>query len=389
MESQYKVLHILTRMLPGGGAERNTIYTIKGLKKENYIVDLVVGRDSDLSWHLSNDISITKLDELVRDRNLLLDLKALFSLYKIIRKGHYDVVHTHHAKAGMLGRLAARLANVPIIIHGLHGVTFHPNLNPVIRQVYIFLERISEKYTDYFISVGKDLRNKYLKHRVGSPSKYEVIHSGMELDVFHEASQLSVEYISRKKEELGLKPNDVVIGKVASLEPRKGHEYVIQAAPRILEKHPEVKFVFVGDGWRYQEIKTMIDSCGLNNQIILTGFRTDIAEVIATFDISLLTSLWEGLPQVLVQAAAVGKPIVTFDVEGAREVVQAGLNGFIVPLKDIDGLIQKLNVLLNNLERARNMGLKGQQLIIDNWKIETMVEKTIMFYNEVVKRLEK
>ena len=383
MNMPCRVLHVITRFLKWGGAERNTYYSIKGLDRDRYIVDLAIGRDSQSDLLESYEHGqVFQINTLVRDPNPLLDPVALFQLYRLIKSGNYDIVHTHTGKAGVLGRIAARMARVPIIIHGLHGTMTSPN--PILDRIYLFLDRFAGRFTDCFISVGEDLKQRYIERKVGEPSKYRVIHSGMDLDAFYKTGDLPKEAIIDKRRELGVADDEVVIGKVASLEPRKGHKYAILAAQELVRHHKNIKFVFVGDGWYRSKLEDMVHQNGLENAIIFTGYREDIAEVIATFDIAILTSLWEGLPQVLVQAAAVGKPIVTFAVEGAKEVVKDGVNGFIVPLKDVDALVEKVRYLLSNMEKARAMGRQGREIIGDQWTVETMQEKTQQLYKELL-----
>jgi len=379
----YKILHIVTRFLKCGGAEKNTYYSIQGLDRAQYKVDLAIGPDSELSL-LENYAhgQVLQVSTLVRDPNPLYDPIALFQLYHIIKSGNYQIVHTHTGKAGILGRIAARMAGVPIIIHGLHGTMTSPN--PVLDVIYLFLDRFTGRFTDCFVSVGEDLKQRYIERKIGDPSKYRMIHSGMDLDAFHKAGDLPKEAIIKKRRELGLADDELVIGKVASLEPRKGHRYAIAAMKELIQHHTNIKLLFVGDGWYRPKLEEMVRQNSLEDSIVFAGYREDIAEVMATFDIVILTSLWEGLPQVLVQAAAVGKPIVTFAVEGAKEVVKDGVNGFIVPLKDVDALVEKVEYLLSDMERARAMGKQGRKIISDQWTIETMQEKTRELYEELL-----
>jgi len=349
-------------------------------------VDLAIGRDSqpDLLSNYAHG-RVFKINTLVRDPNPLLDSIALLQLCKLIRANRYDIVHTHTGKAGALGRIAARMAGVPIVIHGLHGTMTSPN--PILDKIYLFLDRFTGRFTDCFISVGEDLKQRYIERKIGDPSKYRVIHSGMDLESFYKAGDLPKEAINKKRTELGVADGAVIVGKVAALEPRKGHKFAILAARKLVEHHDTVKFFFVGEGWYRLKLEEMVRRNGLQDSVIFTGYREDIAEVMATFDIVILTSLWEGLPQVLVQAAAVGKPIVTFAVEGAREVVEEGVNGFIVPSKDVDSLVEKVEYLLSDLEKARAMGRQGREIIGDQWSVETMQEKTRRLYDELVAKL--
>jgi glycosyltransferase involved in cell wall biosynthesis len=382
--SKVRICHVNTRFLRGGGT-KNTLFTIAGLDKSRYEVDLIVGREVySPQVETLEGVNLMIVQSMIRNINPILDLKALITLYKIFRRNKYHVVHTHIAKAGILGRIAAKMAGVPIIVHSLHGSTFHSLLHPLICEIYILLEKLTGQFTDYFVPVGEDLKNRYLEQGIGCPAKYQVIHSGMDLSKFFAAGNLAEPVIQSKKRELGLEPDHIVIGMVCSLEPRKGYTYFFEAARRLATTYPKVRFLCVGEGFYREELEKKVSCNNLEDQVIFTGYRTDIAEVMATFDILVLTSLWEGLPQVLVQGVAVGKPIVTFDVEGAREVVKNGLNGFVVPLKDVSSLVQKLDYLLLDLEQARAMGRAGKTLIDDSWSVETMVRQTDALYQRLL-----
>lgn len=377
-----KMCHISTRFLRGGGA-KNTFLTIKGLDKDLFDIHLIIGRD--VYWNQLDqleNIKIIQLKSLVRDPHIIQDIRCLFSLFKIIKKNRYDIVHTHIAKAGFIGRLAAWAAGVPIIIHSIHGITFPPTINAIVRKLYIILEKVAASITTHFIPVGTNLRASYLEKRIGRPDQHTVIRSGMDLRYFRRAKQNGkVTNVLRK--ELRIAPTDVVIGYVAALEPRKGHLFAIIAAERIVKERPDAKFLFVGEGDLKDELIEITLAKGLENNVILTGYRNDIAEVMALFDVKMFTSLWEGLPQVLVQSCTVGIPIVSFDTNGVREIVEDGYNGFVVPMKDVDALIERICLLLNNKTLAVQMGLNGRAIVGKEWEVSTMVGKTSKLYQSL------
>lgn len=381
-----KVLHLITRLIRGG-ADENTVYTVCGLDRSRFQVDLLYGQGSE-PQHLipedRNDIGQYFLPELRREIAIFADLSALFKIYRIIRRGRYDIVHTHTAKAGFLGRIAAFLARTPIVIHTLHGATFGEFVSPLRHRVYVALEKISAALTDKMISVGEDLKERYLQRRIGNPGQYLIIRSGMDLGEFYRAGSAGSEQQHRIRESLGLRDTDYVIGNISRLEPRKGHGYFIEAAAAICPKHPEVKFLIVGDGELRGALEQQVRELNLSGVVLFTGFRKDIAQVLATFDILALTSLWEGLPRVLVQAAAVGKPIVSFSVEGAREIVEEGKNGFVVPAKDVSLLVERLTWLIENPRAGRQMGEWGKSRVDDEWRVETMVEKIQNLYDKLL-----
>jgi glycosyltransferase involved in cell wall biosynthesis len=331
---------------------------------------------------LLKDIKIIQIDSLVRNPSLQNDFRALARLYRIIKCNKYDIVHTHIAKAGFIGRIAAWFAGVPVIIHSLHGITFPPTINPLARYFYIVLEKLAAKFTTHFVSVGEDLKSSYLAKGVGKPGEFSVIRSGMDLDYFRNARNKghSSHLLSA---EMRIDNNDTVIGYVANLEARKGHKYAIEAAEKIVAKYPHTKFLFVGEGDLKDKISKTIRDKGLERNILLTGYRKDIAEVMAIFDIKIFTSLWEGLPQVVVQSVAMGIPIVSFDTDGVRELVRDGYNGYIVPMKDVDALVNMVCSLLGDMDAANQMGLNGRNIVGSEWEISTMVEKISELYKSL------
>jgi len=382
-----KVLHIITRVV-NGGADENTLFTINGLNKNEYKIDLLAGSESEKEIleriSLENDITFYQIDSLVRNISLHNDLKALFKIYKIIKENNYDIVHTHIAKAGVLGRIAAKIAGVPHIIHGVHGITFPDQINIFKRELFKNIERLCGLFTDKFITVGDDMKQKYINAKVGNPKDYTTIRSGMELSQFINAADNEQKKILSLKEDLGLKDDDLLIGMVSKLEKRKGYKYFLEVAKDIVEEFPNVKFLIIGNGSEYDRLVKKVNRMNLNNNVIFTGYRTDIADVFSILDIKILTSLWEGLPRVLVQAAAVAKPIVTFNVDGAWEIVDEGKNGYIVPMKDTKAMTRKLKLLIKDDKLRRKMGKCSQEKVSNDWTIENMVKETDRLYKSLI-----
>jgi glycosyltransferase involved in cell wall biosynthesis len=382
-----KVLHIITRVV-NGGADENTLFTINGLDKDKYQIDLLTGKETESEIlkriSIENHINVYQVESLIREIDAVKDFKALMEIYKIIKDNNYQIVHTHIAKAGVLGRLAAKMAGVENIIHGVHGITFPDQIPVHKREFFKNIERFCGLFTDKFITVGEDMKQKYIKANVGKAEDYLTIRSGMELSDFIDASNNHQDKINNLKKDLGIAEDDLVVGMVSKLEPRKGYKYYIEVAEEIIGDHPEVKFLIVGNGSQFDQLKEKVKNLKLQNNIIFTGYRTDIADVFSIFDIKILTSLWEGLPRVLVQAAATAKPIVTFDVDGAWEIVDQGENGYIVPMKDTSAMVEKLKLLIEDEKLRKEMGKKSQKKVNDSWTVENMVEETDRLYQELI-----
>ena len=382
-KSNQKVLHIITRLV-SGGADENTLFTVDGLDKKGYEVDLLIGRQSEeklaecLSAH-----RVIVMPQLVRDLHPLYDVVAFIRICSLIIRNRYDIVHTHTAKAGMLGRFAAKMCRIPVIVHTLHGSTFHENLSPMMNRLYRFLERKAIKITDKTITVGEDLKKRYLEAGVGHENDYVTIRSGFDMSRF----RLSEEEILRRRhavrKEHGLVDSDIVIGSASRLEPRKGHTYFLDAALQISQVNRRVKFLIAGNGYYGNDLKNYTKKIGLEQNVQFLGHRTDIEDVLCAMDIFVLSSLWEGLPRVLVQCSAIGKPIITFDIEGARELVVDGENGYVVPLKNVTQLSEKVSFLVNHPEKAREMGKKGRLKVTDDWDKQVMVEKIEKLYKDL------
>ncbi len=378
-----KVLHLLTRLVRGG-ADENTLATIRGLMKNGYDVDLVVGGDSDYALiNQASDINFIVIPELRRDLKLS-NLVAFFKITFLLFRKKYSIVHTHTAMAGFLGRIASQLAFTPIVIHSLHGTTFHESLNKATRQLYIYLEILAGLCTDHFITVGEDIKEKYLARRIGERRKYSTVRSGFDYSRFDNAR--SQRQIIRRFlcNEIGIDEKEILIGMVSRIEPRKGHSYLLEVARNVTGQACNCRFIIVGEGNSRLALEEAIKESGLSDRFVFLGHREDIAEVMAFLDIVVLTSLWEGLPRVLVQAALLGKPIVTFKVEGATEVVEDGVNGYVVPSKNTSLMANRLLSLIQDIDKAHAMGQNGVRRVSNQWDKEVMVKNTVNIYNALI-----
>ncbi len=384
---KYKVLHIITRWLKSGGAERNTAFNIKCLTKERYEIHLALGKDSEI---IPADLGAKtlKIKNLQKNVNIFKDIAAFWELYQLVKNGQYDIVHTHQSKAGFLGRLAAKFSGAPIIIHTLHGQLFYEGQNWFVKQLYIFFEKICEKFTDKIICVGEDLRDYYLKHKIGEPEKYEIIRSWIDLEKFREASRLSEEEKREIKESLGLGPTDLVVGAVGRLEQGKGWEEAIKVSQLILEHQSyeveprRIKFLFIGKGKDKFLLEKKVADIGCRPAIVFGGYEEHIEKIMAIFDILTSFSRREGLSQVFVQSAAMAMPMVAFDVLGAGETLKE--NEFIIPPRDIKKMAEKITYLLENPEKAKEIGEKRKNLVDKDWQADEIALKNNQLYEKLL-----
>jgi glycosyltransferase involved in cell wall biosynthesis len=379
------VLHVHTRLIQGG-ADENTLLTVNGLDRRRFRVTLAIGGGSETAMlaKVAPTVEVIEVPQLVREVSALRDFAAFRNLRRLIRDGQYDIVHTHTAKAGILGRFAARGAAAPVIVHTLHGSTFHGALGRAEYLLYWGLEKAAAAFTDRIITVGEDLRQRYLQAGIGRPERYQLIRSGMELSDFSGAAAMEPERRAAVRRSLGVPADAPLVGMVARLEARKGYLYFLDLAEIVLQRIPAAHFVGLGAGEQHAALRDEIERRGLTGRVHLPGFRHDIADVLAVLDVAVLTSLWEGLPRVLVQAAASGVPAVSFAVEGAHEVVKEGLNGWVVPLRDVPGMAERVVALLSDPPRARAMGAAGRGLVCQMWAAETMVSEIARAYEDLM-----
>jgi len=312
------------------------------------------------------------------------DLKALVRLYQIIRRGRYHIVHTHSSKAGVLGRIAAKLAGTPLIIHTLHGLPFHDYQPWWVNRIWRTVKKLCAPMTDHFVSVSSIIANKAVAAGIDTADKFTTIFSGMELDWFLNAQIDS----ARTRRELGIPEGAPVVGKIARLFPLKGHDQLLDAAPAIIRRHPDVRFLLVGDGILYDHLRTRAQGMGILDNFVFAGLvdRAFIPEMLGVMDVVVHTSLREGLARVLVQALAMGKPCVAFDIDGAPEVVIPGKTGYLAQPGDLLAVSDGVCALLSDPDLRRRMGEEGRRLVNPAFRAETMVQRIADLYQELIAR---
>ena len=383
-----RVLHIITRMIVGG-AQENTLLTVEGLDKmAEYDVVLMSGidrgREGELLSRARETTDLVIVPELGRAINPFSDFVAFWKIYRHIRKGKYHIVHTHSSKAGVLGRIAAWLAGTPFIVHTLHSLVFHDYQPWIVNRAWWLLKKICAPITDFYISVSEIIVQKALKAGISKPEKYRTIYSGMELDWF-----LNAEFDAAKvREEFGIPQDAPVVGKIARLFPLKGHDELMDAAPEIVRRVPNVRFFLIGDGILYENLQDRARQYGILENFVFAGLidRERIPEMISAMDVVVHTSLREGLARVLPQSLAMGKPCVSFDIDGAPEVVINDRTGYLVEPFDSVGLAEAIVKILENDDLRRKMGEAGRRLVDPPFRAETMVRRISEVYQTLIKQ---
>jgi glycosyltransferase involved in cell wall biosynthesis len=388
MSEPVRVLHIITRMIVGG-AQENTLLSVEGLDAmPEYDVTLISGIDKGKEGELlSRARETTKLivvPEMVRSINPFADLKAFWRLYRLIKKGRYHIVHTHSSKAGVLGRLAAWLAGTPIIVHTLHSLVFHDYQPWLVNRSWWLAKKICAPVTDFYISVSEIIVKKAIAAGIAEPERFRTIYSGMELDWFLNA-KFDADAVKR---EFGIPLDAPVVGKIARLFELKGHDQLMDAAPEIVRRVPNVRFFLIGDGVLLDHLQERAHGYGILENFVFAGLidRERIPEMISAMDVVVHTSLREGLARVLPQSLAMGKPCVSFDIDGAPEVVIDDHTGYLVAPFDYETLADRVARLLEDERLRDKFGENGRRHVDPNFRAEKMVADISDVYRMLLDR---
>lgn len=380
------VAHVITRMIIGG-AQQNTLFTCEDQHRDfgdevTLITGPAIGPEGSLMDRAREaGFRIVEVPELRRSIHPWRDWSSYRRLVSVLKEQRPDIVHTHSSKAGIIGRYAAAKAKIPTV-HTIHGASFHRGKSGLAFNVYRALERWAARRTDAFISVCDSLTEQYVSAGVAPADKFTTIYSGMDVDPFLNPPRGRVEV----RQQLGLKPEHVAVAKVARLFHLKGHKFLIEAARRIIDRSPNVRFVLIGDGVLRAEFDQRISELGLSDHFILTGLVPPerIPELISAADIVAHTSEWEGLARVLPQGLIAGKPVVSYDVDGAREVVIPEETGYLLPVEEIAGLADAICELAESAALRERLGMNGRERFTETFRHQTMTAQIREVYQRVL-----
>jgi glycosyltransferase involved in cell wall biosynthesis len=393
-----KVIHIITRLDMGGSAQ-NTLLTALNHDPKLYSVCLIKGSTHEsamteeetqvVNKQLANakkqGIQIVDLPALVRRISPFNDIKSFVSIFRILRKSKPNIVHTHTSKAGILGRLAAWMARVPIIIHTPHGHVFYGHFGRSLSRIFLQIEKLLGRITHHQIALTPEECNDYLNLSVSHPSNTSVIHSGVDVHRFIEGAKQR----TRKRKELGIPRSSIVIGYVGWLITIKGVTYLVSAMAKVLEKYPNSLLILVGKGddkgGEEIKLKEQVERAGLADKVHFLGWRSDMDEIMGCFDIFVLPSLNEGMGRVLVEAMAARLPIVASSVGGIPDLIKDGKNGLLVPPEDASALEKAISALLEDKAQRKRMGEAGKKMCRP-YSTEAMVEQIDDLYRELLKK---
>jgi glycosyltransferase involved in cell wall biosynthesis len=380
-----RVTHIITRLVIGG-AQENTVASVLGLRQKPGVeAHLISGPTTGPEGSLESEFAhtpeiLTCVPELVRPIHPLKDWLALRQLEKILRQQKPDIVHTHSGKAGILGRLAARHAGVPIIIHHIHGPSFGPFQGAAANWIFTAAERQAAKVTTHFICSAQAMTRLYLAAGIGRPEVFTRIFSGFPVEPFLNATN---DPALRSK--LGLAPDAFVIGKIARLAPLKGHEDLFTAFQALLPQCPDARLLLVGDGRLRAQLESRAGTLGLADKVVFTGLVPpgEVPRYVSIMNCLAHLSSREALSRALPQALAAGKPVVSYDFDGADEVCLDGETGFLVRTGDVPAVTRRLLQLAGDAPLRERLGQRGRQFVRENFPVERMVDNLYNLYRKL------
>lgn len=360
MTRRLKVAQVVTRFIAGAGgvALRGAL----ALDPDRYDVTIFAADGGSLLAKAEEGgLEVVRLRHLVPELDPRRDLLAFRELVGHLREGGFDLVHTHSAKAGTLGRLAARRAKVAGVVHTFHGFPFHDFQPRAVRATYIGIERRLGRMTDQFLAVGGAVAADVVRLGIGAPERVTATVSTVDAGIPPTTPARRAEARLR----LGLPDGAPVVGTVGRLDFQKAPLDFVAAAVRIAAERPEARFVWVGGGPLLEETKAAIAKAGLAGRFLLAGERNDVADLLPAFDVFAMSSLYEGLPCAVVEAMTCGIPVVATAVNAVPEVVVPGRTGILVPPAKPAALARAVTYLLANTEHAQLLATTARSRMSD------------------------
>lgn len=394
-----KVVHIITK-LELGGAQINTIYTFEHLDESKFEVYLLSGAGGILNDKIQKKDTFIIIDDLVREINPVKDIKAFFQVKKILKEIRPHIIHTHSSKAGIIGRLAAfflRKGGIPAAVHSVHGFPFSPFQSLLKRKIFEWTEKLAGRITSQFVFVANDDINIARQKKILKKNNFSLIRSGFPIDKFlkkipvartdkHFLSGKGIQGINKEsiRARYNIREKDFICGIIAPFKPQKGLFHLIEIAEKVLKKRKDVVFFMAGDGDLRAGIEAELKKRGIFEHFRLPGFIFAVEEVIEIFDIGVTTTLWEGLPQSLVQMRLKKKAVVASDIPGNREVIKENRNGYLVEVSDHEKFAEKILYLIGNLKERKRLAHFNEDF--SPWDADFMVRAQERLYHSLSKK---
>jgi glycosyltransferase involved in cell wall biosynthesis len=383
--SKIRIVRVIARMNIGGPAIHVTLLNSR-LDPNRFESTLVTGLEnagegSLLEWAVTQGVQPLVIPEIVGEATFgPRDVAALRKMYAIIRRANPHIVHTHTAKAGFVGRLAAKMAGAPMIVHTFHGHVLRGYYSPVKTALLNQMEKMLARLTDRIVAVSEAVRRDLIELRVAPAEKVVTVPLGLDLDEFANADRLRGSFRAEHK----IARDRKLIGIVGRLALIKNHRLFLEMARQLLTIVPESRFVIVGDGLLRRGLETYAEQLGIREQVIFVGWRRDLASIYADLDILVVSSNNEGTPVSAIEAMASGCPVVATRVGGMPDVVKDGETGFLAPPNDALTLARSAAELLRDSPKRNRMGQAARAVALEHFSVQRLVADTERLYDELL-----
>ncbi len=387
VSARVRVLRIIARLNVGGPALHATLLTER-LDPDRYDTLLVAGKEGPsegnyLALRSRRLEQLVDLPALGREISGPRDATALVALLRLMRRERPQIVHTHTAKAGTLGRLAACLAGVPVVVHTYHGHVFRGYFSPAKTRFFVAAERWLARRTDRLLTVSPQVRRELLELGIGTPGQLVVVPLGLDLDPLVAVGAATG---GGPRLELGIEPAAPVVAIVARLVPIKAHEVFFGAASIVSDRRPDVRFVVVGDGERRAELKALVERLALRRAVRFLGWRADLPAIYREVDVVVLTSRNEGSPVSLIEAMAAGRPVVATRTGGVPDLVEDGVNGYLVEPDQPAAMAEAVLALLEDPGRREAFGDAGRQRVYPAFSADRLLRDIDVLYGALLEQ---
>lgn len=378
-----RIVNVLARLNVGGPAIHVSLLTQRMAPPdyESFLVTGTVGgAEGDMTYYAAErGVTPIIIPTLGRELHPIRDLSTLWKLYRLLRQLKPDVVATHTAKAGFVGRVAAWLAGVPVIVHTYHGHVFHGYFSPAKTRLFLLLERFTARLSNRLIALTPGQRDDLVNvYHIAPAGKFTVMGYGLDLSAFAAAQRRTGDF----RRAWGVADDAPLITIVGRLAPVKNHALFLQAAAKVREALPAARFALVGDGELRAELETQVDALGLRDAVFFTGWQKDVAPVYADSDVLVISSVNEGTPFTVIEAMATGCPVVSTAVGGVPDFLNQGELGKLVPSGDADALAAALIETVRNPPDAEAL----RALIVERYGIDRLVRDLDGLYRGLLEK---
>lgn len=381
-----RIVQVITRLILGG-AQQTVIQLCRRFIEQGHEVTLVYGPIYGPEGSLwvqaeASGAQLVELESMRREISPLDDRRCTRQLREMFREMEPDVVHTHSSKAGILGRAAAWAEGVQAVVHTIHGLSWHDRQSALKNRAYLAAERYAARRCHRLIAVTPQMKDDFVRRRVAPADRITVIPSGLDLDRY----DLPIATRERVRRELGIPDDAPVVGIVARLDPLKGHDDLLDALPRLRERFPPLRLMFVGDGWDGDRLKQRIESEGLSDAVMNMGLVPEgaVPALLSAMDVKVLPSYQEGQSRTLPEALLCGCGVVAYDAGGIGSIVVDGETGRLVPVGDKARLADAIAWMIDHPDERRRLTAAGAELIRTRYSEEVMLDAHEALYAELV-----